>query len=67
MIIGSRKPFKKRDSIGAVRKFMLYFCIIILVLKVSNLNLLDLDFAEVVLFQNALCHDSATKLEVIIF
>ncbi|CAA9203148.1 hypothetical protein [Flavobacterium collinsii] len=34
---------------------------------VSNLNLLYLDFAEVVLFQNVLCHDSATKLNVLNF
>ena len=31
----------------------------------SNLNFLESYFAKVVLFQNALCHDSATKIRLV--
>jgi hypothetical protein len=35
--------------------------------KVSNLNFLDLYFADFLVFKNRMCHDSATKLRVLFF
>jgi hypothetical protein len=38
-----------------------------LILKVSNLNLLALDFAGFLFFKSSMRHDSATKLKALIF